>query len=467
MANLETLSPAELIATIVELRGLNKELKRQNEELRREIDELRRGGGRSAAPFSKGRRKENPKPPGRKPGEGLFSRREEPVSEALSQVRIEVPVTCHSCPDCGGALGESATEIASNTDLPEQPRPVVRHYEVEVRRCRQCGRKVRGRHKELAPDQFGATAHRLGVRLKAAAHVLHYGFGVPARKVPPILEELTGIKVTQGALTQDALKQTGRRVGNAYQDLRAGVRQAPVVHTGDTGWRTGGEAAQLMVFETDRETVYQIRSRHRNEEVREVIPSDYAGVMVTDRGKSYDADELSAVAQQKCLSHLIRNTGEVVKEKRGPARRFGVPLKALLQEGLRLWHDHKQGNALDYATEVARIERELTHHLRHRVLGDEDNQRLLDGIGLQHDRGHVLRSLHQPGIEPTNNRAERALRPAVIARKVSHCSKNQRGAEDFMAFTSLAQTFRKRIGTSLTDAFRVLLQQQFSQTASP
>ncbi len=240
-----------------------------------------------------------------------------------------------------------------------------------------------------------------------------------------------------------------------------------MVHTDDTGWRIGGDAAQLMVFDTDRETVYQIRSRHRNEEVREVIPSGYAGVMVTDRGKNYDAEELSGVAQQKCLSHLIRNVSEVVKGQRGPARRFGMRLKGLLREGLQLWHDRKDGKEPNYAAEVERIDRDLTQHLRIRVLQDAHNQRLLDGIGLQHDRGHVLRFLHQPGVEPPNNRAERALRPAVIARKVSHCSKNQRGAEAFSVFTSLTQTFQKKIGTSLIDAFTPLFQQRSSQPASP
>ena len=61
-----------------------------------------------------------------------------------------------------------------------------------------------------------------------------------------------------------------------------------------------------MTFETDRNTVYQIRRRHRNEEVREVIPKDYAGVLVTDRGISYDAQELAAVkrrsASRTCCS---------------------------------------------------------------------------------------------------------------------------------------------------------------------
>ena len=53
--------------------------------------------------------------------------------------------------------------------------------------------------------------------------------------------------------------------------------------------------------------MYQVRARHRNEEVREVVPSDYGGVMVTDRGRSYDAQALSGVKQQKCLAHVLRS----------------------------------------------------------------------------------------------------------------------------------------------------------------
>ena len=76
---------------------------------------------------------------------------------------------------------------------------------------------------------------------------------------------------------------------------------------------------------------------------------------------------------------------------------------------------------------------------------------------MQHDRGHILRFLKIEGVEPTNNRAERILRPAVIARKVSHCSKNQRGADAFVAFVSIAQTARKQarqtIAQTMRDAF--------------
>ena len=67
-------------------------------------------------------------------------------------------------------------------------------------------------------------------------------------------------------------------------------------------------------------------------------------------------------------------------------------------------------------------------------MSDADNWRLQNELGWHDDRGNLLRFLDDPSIEPTNNRAERALRPAVIARKVSHCSKNVGGADAFSAF---------------------------------
>jgi transposase len=199
-----------------------------------------------------------------------------------------------------------------------------------VRRCRRCGKAVRGQHLEVAEDQQGATAHRLGPRVKALRHVLHYQHGVPVRKAPAVIEEMTGVRLTQSALTQDALKQTAGPLGTAYRQLRETIGKADVVHTDDTGWRVGGQTAFQMVFATQTETVYQIRERHRNEEVREVISTEFAGVMVCDRGRSYDAEQLRGVAQQKCFAHLIRNAGEIADGKKGRAKEFGQNLIELL-----------------------------------------------------------------------------------------------------------------------------------------
>lgn len=436
------LSREELIALI-------REQQRVIEQLREELDLLKRSGHRSAAPFSKGKGKSNPKPPGRKPGQGYFRFRAAPEQAAQEVITAEVPA---QCPDCGGKLDRVREEWATTTDVVVNPQPRVTGYRVPVCRCRQCGKSVRGTAPGLAPDQAGATAHRLGPGVKAAAHVLHYAVGVPVRRVPQVLKELTGISVTQSALTQDALHQAQGKIATQYQRLRASMATAPVVHTDDTGWRVSGQTAFLMGFDSEHATVYQIRPRHRHEEVLEVVPADYAGVLVNDRGKSYDAHELDDVRQQKCLAHLLRNVSEVVERKCGMARQFGLSLKVLLRDGLALWKARPNLTPEKYRACVQKLEETLTHHLRNRVLRDDDNQRLLNGIGGQNDRGHLLRFLLQEGLEPTNNRAERILRPAVIARKVSHCSKNQRGAEAFAAFVSVLQTARKNNPASLTQS---------------
>jgi transposase len=449
MPDLDSLERAELIRLI-------RELLRQNEQLRKQIEELRRKEHRSAAPFSKGKRKEHPNRPGRRPGEGEFGRRSKPTA-GPSTVPVDVPVQQTQCPLCGGQLEPEDVEEASVTDIPAQPQPVESLFHVHVCRCQRCGRTVRGRHPGVAPDQYGATAHRLGPRVKAAAHSLHYSHGVPVRRLPAILRELAVIDVTQSALTQDALKQAEGPVGLAYRELREQVRQAPVVYTDDTSWRMGGDGAYLMAFDTDHETVYQVRTQHGNEQVRELVPGDYSGTLVTDRGTSYEAAELRAVEQHKCLSHLIRNVNEVVEKKTGRAKAFGLRLKGLLQQANQLWREQREAKAPDYQAQVERIDQELTDHLRIRYLRDPDNQRLLDGIGLQHDQGRVLNFLYKPEVEPTNNRAERALRPAVIARKVSHCSKTQRGADAFAAFTSVARTAIKQGAATVTQTLHTLI----------
>ena len=92
-----------------------------------------------------------------------------------------------------------------------------------------------------------------------------------------------------------------------------------------------------MAFETDEVTVYQVRPHHRHEEVQEVIPADYPGVMVTDRGRSYDAQAFINVRQQKCLAHILRSLSAVLATKKGRARAFGEGLKTLLQDAMQLW----------------------------------------------------------------------------------------------------------------------------------
>ncbi len=113
---------------------------------------------------------------------------------------------------------------------------------------------------------------------------------------------------------------------------------------------------------------------------------------------------------------------------------------------MELRESYHRGESDDFVGESERLKREVSNHLRERPMPDPDNQRLLNELGRRDDRGNLLRFLDDPGVEPTNNRAERALRGAVIARKVSHCSKNDEGAEAFSAFTSVIRTLARTVG---------------------
>ena len=463
---IESLSREELLALVLQLQRQLTELEASVQGLRAEVDRLNRKNKGQAAPFSKGTRIRQPKRPGRKPGQGTFSFRQTPRPEEITEPPVDVPVTLECCPRCGGKLAEQRVDFAYITDLLPLPQPKVTQYRVWVCQCPGCGRPVRGQHPDLAPDQYGATAHRVGQRVMAAAHALHYQVGIPVRQVPLVLGLLTGLKLTQGAITQDALRRARGQVGAAYQQLRRAVGESPAVYTDDTGWRVGGENAHLLAFDTNQATIYQVRPRHRHQEVQEVVPRNYQGVMGADRGRSYDDKSFRWVKQQKCLAHLQRTLSEVLARKKGRARDLAERTQELLRLATGLWPKYHYGHREEFDRWVPEVRLALNYHLRDRPLKDQDNQKLLRMLRRYHQRGDLLRFLEQPEVEPTNNRVERMLRPAVIARKVSQCSKTWSGADAFATFTSVIQTLLKKgAPSSVVEALADLFRAPRSQTA--
>lgn len=426
------------------LKAANAALKAENADLKEQL----RVTKRATAPFSKGPGRTAPKKPGRHAGKGRFERRAEPVSAAADRVEdLHAPLEARDCPQCGAPL-EVVEQVATVEDTPPEPVRIIRRFRVEHGVCPVCGWSGRGRHGDLPPGQHGATAHRTGPQVMARALTLHYHFGLPLCKVPAVIQAATGISLSQSALTQAAaaLCAPGAVMHTAYQELREAVRTSPVVNTDDTGWRIGGAGAFLMGFFTPLLAVFQIRWQHRHQEVVEMLSACFAGLLGTDRGSSYEAGAMDAVLQQKCLSHLLKNLSVVEETRSGRALAFTRELKATLREAIKLWQDHRAGDCTveQYRERGQLIGQKLDRQLRDRRLKDPDHQRLLDGIGRQHDNGRVLLFLEHPEIEPTNNRAERGLRGAVIARKVSHCSKNERGARTYEAMKSITATLALR-----------------------
>lgn len=426
------------------LREENEQLRSENTRLKKRIDELERKNKKYVAPHSREEPKADPKPPGRNAGQGRFAFKQRPTREQVTRV-VEVQLQ-NLCP-CGGVLQPFKTDFAFITDLPAA-KPQVTEYRLGVGRCQQCGQEVRATHPEVAADQRGASAHRLGAGVYCLAHSLHYDLGVPVRKVPEVLRLTTGLRVSQSALTRDALRITTDEtvLQQQYQRLRDDVQHQPYVHQDDTGWRVHGKQAWLQAFKTAQSVVYQIRLRHTHAEVQELVPNGYQGTLCCDRFSSDDHASFVGMKQQKCVHHVIRFCHEALNEQLGQAGRGREYARGLLENfrsALGLHQRDQQGYCTlqEYQREGEWLTAEIEQRLQ-KACRSKQNCRLQKGLLNHPERGNLLRFLIDPSIEPTNNAAERALRPAVIARKVSQCSKTAAGSQAFAIFKSLTQTAR-------------------------
>jgi len=455
---------ADLVRENEQLRARNAELEATVKKQRDELAQLKREGKRSAGPFSKNKRKHPRKKPGRKKGQGTFHHMAEaPESPDTTKVDVPRPGKC----DCGGSLEFLRYEEVSTTDPPREPRPHVTKFRVPVCRCRRCGATVRGKHPDVAPDQYGATAHRYGDRMMAVGHILHYGTGIPQQKVPDVVELFTGMRPTQSALNQDAVRRCEGELNVDYEVLRSSMKEQAVGHSDATGWKTDGEPAQMIVYANEKATVYDIREHYRNDEIREVFPDDYKGTLVGDGAKAFDADKLSNVKRQKCIFHCLKLIREAQEKQEGRAREFSETLKGLLQEGLALWHAYHDGKVKGYRAKVADLNARMTEHLRIGTLDDEDNQRLLKFFRKHHERGDLLRFLDDPRVPPTNNLSELELRYLIPARKVSGCSKNKRGAHARKVLGSLIRTERRTLEKERRPSDKPYTDQRTSQANKP
>ncbi len=433
----------ELLARVEKLETENTRLRENNAQLRAENQGLKRERARQAAPFSRNQPKSHPQRPGRKPGLGQFKHRQPPEPAEITQV-VPVRLEASPCPKCGSPLEASGMRRAWITELPKL-KPEVLEYQLERQTCPACGLRVQATHPMVSRDQVGASAHRLGPRALALAHALQYEHGITARKVPVVLKRTTGIQVTQSALTQAALKHAsvGGLIGEQYQVLRSKLQAARVVNTDDTGWRVAGTNAFLMAFKTASSLVYQIRTQHRSTEVLEVIPASFAGVMACDRFSSYDARVFDQVRQQKCIAHILKNLKVLLETCQGRARDVPLKLRAVFKTALRLHSRFTRGEVLRacFDRQGRAISRQLSKLLRpRRVPLTRANERLRRELAWHHARGSLLRFLVDPWVSPTNNAAERALRPAVIFRKLCAGSKSWGGARALEAFKSVIES---------------------------
>ncbi len=411
------------------------ELRTEVERLKVELEQSRRAGKRQAAPFSKGTPKPDPKRPGRKAGHPP-SHRPAPPPEQVDRT-IEVPMP-PECPGCHATLGEAAIVFHDQyqIDLP-QPKPVITRFRVPVARCPSCRRRVQGRHPEQTSNALGSASVQYGPRLLGLAADLKHRLGVSYRKCSSVLLTLTGVVVASAALVRSG-HRLRKLAQPSYDRLVEAASKSAVQHVDETGWKIGGRSAWLWVFADEHATLYRIRPSRAHEVVVDVLGEEFAGVLVSDCFLAYDP---LPFAKQKCLAHLLKTCGEIERSKTRGAVRFSRRVAALLRKAMAL--KRRRGTIGDrgYAVLRGKVHAELDRLLSG-TYTDPDNARLAKRLRKQRD--HLLRFLDHDGVDATNNLAEREIRPAVIARKLSAGNRTEAGAETHAVLASVLRTCRRQ-----------------------
>jgi transposase len=415
--------------------ALEKRLARLEAELqalKEQLENTERRGKRQATPFSKGEPKATPKTPGRQVGHPAAHRS---IPDTVDRAE-EAPLP-RACPDCGGAVVEDDVQTQYQIDLP-RPIPVtVTQFNIHVGHCDRCGQRLQGRHAEQTSDATGAAAVQIGPNALGLAAELKHVIGVPFGKVARILSTATGLTVNRSTLAR-ASQRLARKCEPTYQRLIFRLRRGAVAYVDETGWKIGGHSGWLWVFTNTDLSLYVIDPSRAHQVVEAILGSDYAGVLVSDCFLAYDP---LTCRQSKCVAHLLRRCQEVQALKSRRAVTFTRDLADLLRRALALKTRRRTLSPHGYLVACGRLEAALDRLLA-RDLTDPDNARFARTLRKQRPR--LLTFLYAAAVAPTNNAAERELRPAVVVRKTGGCNRTDAGAQAHAVLASVLRTCEKQ-----------------------
>src|SRR6266436_2391806 len=414
------------------LRKENERLQQEAERLRRELEAALRASKRQAAPHSRGNPKANPKRPGRKPGRGYGRQACRPIPSRVDE-QIAVPLP-EDCPHCGGGVEREGCEAQYQEEIVR--RTVVRRFDIAVGRCRQCQRRVQGRHPLQTSDAVGVGSVQLGPEALTLAAILNKQMGLSLGHTRQVLSYGFGLEVSRGGLYR-ALARMAGRAEPTYNQLVETARQAPVNGMDETGWKVGGRLQWLHVAVSAQVTVYAILPGRGYEQSEVILGAKYDGFLIHDGWAPYYRFALAF--HQSCLAHLLKRCREMAQVASPAASAFPLAVRDLLQTSLQLRDRYARGEISEHGMRTAsgRLEAKLDGMLAI-PYRDPANQRL--ARHLTHEQPWLFTFLHCFGLDATNNAAERAIRGMVIARKVWGGSRTWEGARTQQILVSVLRT---------------------------
>lgn len=350
---------------------------------------------------------------------------------------IEVPAPCR-CPHCNG-------KVTAQTSLPPvdhlQEDIIDNTYRVVCYRheagcCDDCGKWV----EQAGKDEI--LNSRIGPYLRSRAVWLRNVIGISYRKIPQIIEEMHGITFTPAALIgfETMLAEKAEPV---VDDIAKKLASSDgPVHADETYWTTDGLRSFFWMHGDEKYIHFQYDTSRAGQVSRDILGDDFTGTLVTDCYGGYAAS--AAGAKQKCLSHLARRARDWQKLTEADSIDFTF-FEDIQQFVKRCcnFHRHRREKKLSrkkQAAEKAWLRAELSR---------------LETCDVSHEKAITLqaRLLRHPGewlvflddarVPPTNNLAERALRPLVVLRKITFGSRSNAGATRMAKLMTVAETARR------------------------
>ncbi len=273
-------------------------------------------------------------------------------------------------------------------------------------------------------DATGAAASQVGPDAQTAVVVLNKHAGLSYGKVAWVFDALFGITLTRGACTQIVLR-AAERLQPAYEEIRQRLAESQQITPDETGWRVGGQPAWLHAWVGDDVTGYVISPQRHAGALEAVIGIGYEGVLSHDGFASYD--RFLAACHQQCLAHPLRRAHNLEQSQVRAAKRFPRQVIELLCGALQVRDLYRDGDLTEVELAGAHAWYvDQVQALTERPRANAANGRLARHLWVHAEQWFAF--LIDPSIPATNYRAEQALRPAVVNRKVWGGNRTEAGA---------------------------------------
>jgi transposase len=437
-----------------QLRRERERLRQENERLKRQLEEAQRANRRQAAPFSRRRRKANPRPPGRKCGSAYGQRHSKAIPEQVDEV-IVVPLPAHC--GCGGTVKMEKVESQYQHEVVRKT--IWRRFDIAIGRCQACQQRVQGRDSRQTSDALGAAAVQLGPHALALAVKMNKGLGIPHGDVATVLQDSFGLQVHRSTICR-AVERVARRGEPTWHALRDAARRSPVNAIDETGWNVEAQLQWLWVVVSEQVTFCDILPGRSFEQAAAMLGTDYAGWLTHDGWAVYY--KFLRAGHQSCISHLLRRCRDMAEIGSAAAARFPLAVKAILEKGLALRDRYGKQKISRHGlwTATGRLEVELDRLLT-RPYRDSANRRLAKH--LSRERPYLFTFLYCPGLDATNNAAERALRPLVVARKNWGGNRTEKGARAQAVLSSILASAQQQEKNPLDRLIELLVSKDKSK----